>query len=372
MIKTKFTLLWVFTLLASLTSFAQVPPIQDPAVTSATLSTTPLAGIGSTYTATFILGNNGNKTITGEPSNNLGETMQISVCLGKSAANVATGANPIDALSGTAKNWFDFTFVPANDPTNNRGGCFEGIQKANVPISSLGDLVVSLVVTKLSISPFLNDVGASCNIAPNTNAQAESQPQNNDFLSVYTHTTAIAQPVSLVRFTAQAQADRSVLVSWQTSWERANQAYFIERSKDLKNFETVGQVSDVAGSSSSLSSYRFVDSSPYRGTSYYRLRQVDVDGSSQTFKAESVVLEGKYGVYPNPVVGQQFTLELDEPASAVLRLYSASGRELELNRSGSGEASTTVKPAGKLTSGVYLLNVEERGTVRQHRLVVPE
>ena len=114
-----------------------------------------------------------------------------------------------------------------------------------------------------------------------------------------------------------------------------------------------------------------MDNAPYRGTSYYRLRQEDVDGSSQVFKAEPVVIEGRYGVYPNPVVSQQgFTLELDEPASAVLHLYSASGSELGVGKSDSGESSTKVLPSSKLTSGVYILTVEERGTTRKHRLVV--
>ena len=368
--KVTLALCGVFILLASLTSFAQLQPgAANPAVTDVQLTPAPVAGLGSTLQVRFRIGNFGTADITGVRDNIFSETIQLQVCLSKC---VPDAANPLDAFTGIPKDWFDLTYTPSPNP--NDGGCFNGVQKAdfNIPAFTLEDITINAKVTRLSISPFVNDIGAYCRIVPNANATLNGQPTDDDYNAVYTHSNALAQPVSLVSFTAQAQTDRTVLLKWQTSWEKANQAYFIERSKDLKSFETVGQVSDVAGSSSSLSSYRFVDSSPYRGTSYYRLRQVDVNGSSQTFKAESVVLEGRYGVYPNPVVGQQFTLELDEPASAVLRLYSASGRELELNRSGSGEASTLIKPADKLIGGVYILRVEERGTVRQHRLVVVE
>ncbi|WP_461102632.1 T9SS type A sorting domain-containing protein, partial [Spirosoma koreense] len=107
-----------------------------------------------------------------------------------------------------------------------------------------------------------------------------------------------------------------------------------------------------------------------RGTSYYRLRQVDQDGRSETFRSASVVIDARYGVYPNPVVGSRFSVELDEPSSAVLHLYTASGSELSLQRESVGEQRVELNAGGKLTGGVYLLSVEERGTVRKHRIVV--
>jgi hypothetical protein len=179
-----------------------------------------------------------------------------------------------------------------------------------------------------------------------------------------------ALPVSLVSFTAQAQPDHTVLLSWKTASELNNKAYLIERSKDLRNFESIGQVSDVGGTSNQSNAYLFIDTNPYQGTSYYRLRQVDLDGSSQTYPARSVIINGNYGVYPNPVVGQQFTLNLDEPYSVVLRLYSVNGREISLIHSASSAASTVVRPGSLLTPGIYLLTVEERGALREYRLVV--
>lgn len=346
----------------SLASFAQNE--SDPAVTNRSLAPAPLASVGSPFSMTFVIGNNGTIPISGVGAAN---KMQWSICLGKC---VPTTADPIASLSGDLLTYFNVSYTPPGD--DSQGGCFEAVQITNVSLgpNALYPVVISAVVTKASTTTTVDDIGASCNIAPNPTANP--QPTSNDFASIYTHTTTLALPIALVDFSAQAQKDRTVVVNWKTAWEKTNQGYVVERSKDLKQFEAVGEVKDVAGSSNTLSSYRFVDPQPYRGTSYYRLRQVDVDGKSRVFEAKSVVIDGRYGVYPNPVASGEFTLELDEPASAHLHLYNASGIEISTRKSVLNEVSARVSPASKLSSGVYILTVEERGTTRKHRLVVQE
>ncbi|GAB4027331.1 T9SS type A sorting domain-containing protein [Spirosoma koreense] len=269
----------------------------------------------------------------------------------------------MDAISGELLDYF-------NIRVNSVTGCIDGVQKnIAIPASQVYNIVLSMVVTQASSEPYVNNIGASCTIAPNVSAIL--QPTDNDFSSIYTHTTTLELPVSLVNFTVNAQQDHTALLNWSTSWERGNQKYVVERSKDLTHFEAVGEVIDVAGTSTSISVYQFVDASPYRGTSYYRLRQVDHDGSSQTFDARSVVIDGQYGVYPNPVVSRSgFTLQLDEPETAGLRLYSITGSETGLTRKTAGDQQVQLTPAAGLSPGLYILKVQERGTVREHRLMV--
>lgn len=346
----------------SLSSLAQA---NDPAITARNLSPAPIpGGVGAPFSVTFTIGNLGTAPISGVRGlNQMGFTM----CLGASQPASGTATNALASLSGPLLAYFDVQYLAPTSPVE--GGCYLARQKEGVSIGarSVYDIYLDAVVLRASTDPTINDIGASANIQPNPTANP--QPSSNDFTSVYTHTTN-ALPVSLVGFTAQAQADRSVLLNWKTSWEKSNQGYVIERSKDLKRFEEVGQVKDVAGSSPNVNAYQYVDQRPYRGTSYYRLVQVDVDGSRHTYKAESVVIDGRYGVYPNPVVSHSFTLELDEPESAVLHLYDGSGRQVRVSQSELTELSTKVSPASKLSAGVYVLTVEERGQLRRHRLVV--
>ncbi|UFH51910.1 T9SS type A sorting domain-containing protein [Spirosoma sp. KNUC1025] len=358
-------LFWVAMWLISITSLAQSGA--DPAVIANDLRPQPLANVGSVFSITFAIGNSGSGAITGAsgPSDSLAERMGFHIDLKQCLPNPAD----ISAVSGTILNNFDITY----NASLNR---FDGIQKKNVTLGSttIRRFVVSLIVTQASSSTVVNTIGASCTIIPNSGSLRPNgtggQPTDDDFSQIYTHTTTLALPVSLVSFSAQAEPDRTVLLKWTTSWEKANKGYVIERSKDLKTFEEIGEVTDVAGNSNSLSTYRYVDRNPHRGTSYYRLRQVDLDGTIHTFNAESVIIDGRYGVYPNPIVQQTFTLELDEPSTASLRLYNASGSELGFVKSELMESSVKLTPTSKLVSGIYILTVEERGTARKHRLVV--
>lgn len=262
-------------LLLSLLSLAALAQSgADPAITSRNIEPAPIVTdeVGAPLTLSFRIGNNGAVPISGVGTGNANR-MQFGICLGKCAPNPASAG----ALSGSLLEYFDVVY---NANTN----CFEGRQKQNVAIgaTTIFSLSIAAVVTELSSSTATNDIGASCNIAPN--GASNPQPTDNDFASIYTHTVPKPFPVSLVDFGVKAQEDRSVLVSWRTSWERANKGYVVERSRDLVSFEEAGRVDEVAANSTSLSNYQFVDKNPYRGRSYYRLRQVDLDGTSSTLR----------------------------------------------------------------------------------------
>lgn len=196
---------------------------------------------------------------------------------------------------------------------------------------------------------------------------AAGKESANTGSAVITFTAAL--PVGLINFGAKVQSDQTVLTTWSTSWEFNNQAFIVERSKDLITFEEIGQIRDVAANEKGTTSYKFIDASPYRGTSYYRLRQVDRTGSGQTFSAVGVVIDARYSVYPNPVVQSSFTLELDEPATAQISLFTLAGSELPFIRADSTDSSVRIKSMSSLPKGIYLLKVTERGTTRTYRLV---
>ena len=179
-------------------------------------------------------------------------------------------------------------------------------------------------------------------------------------------------PVSLVSFTAKLQTDRTVDIAWTTSLETNNKGFVVERSKDLQSFDKVGEVGEIAANSSALKNYSLTDQTPYAGTSYYRLKQTDLNGKTTIYPAVSVVLRDEaYGVFPNPSPGDgQFTLRTDEPETAKLGFFSVDGRSLPLQRTGIQSGNLLLKTTGKLSAGIYILTVEERGQIRQHRLVV--
>lgn len=179
-----------------------------------------------------------------------------------------------------------------------------------------------------------------------------------------------ALPVNLVSFTAQSDDKKTVLLTWKTASETHNAYFLLEHSKNLVQAETVTSVLAAEGATLGHT-YTYLDRQPYAGTSYYRLRQVDLDGHQTTYPWVSVVVDQQaYGVYPNPIPTNLFTVHLDEPDTALLSLYNEAGQPIAFQRLGYQDGNLTLKTSTTLTAGVYVLQVKERALTRQHRLVV--
>ncbi len=74
--------------------------------------------------------------------------------------------------------------------------------------------------------------------------------------------------------------DIGVLLSWSTTNETDNSLFIIEKSGNGLKFEASGSI-DGAGTSMTPKKYSFLDIRAGSGSTYYRLKQVDYDGSYQ-------------------------------------------------------------------------------------------
>ncbi len=76
------------------------------------------------------------------------------------------------------------------------------------------------------------------------------------------------------------------LLNWSTATEFNNQVFIIEKSVNGIDFQAIGEV-EAVGNASSERGYRFLDVGARDKNTYYRLRQVDMDGTasfSETIK----------------------------------------------------------------------------------------
>jgi hypothetical protein len=110
-----------------------------------------------------------------------------------------------------------------------------------------------------------------------------------------------ALPVRLISFTVTAAEDNSALASWETSNEEGNKYFVLERSLDGSNFEPIGTFNG-SGNSGAINFYSFSDSDHPSGILYYRLKQVDTDGSFTYSAVRSIYFEDKkyITIGPNP------------------------------------------------------------------------
>jgi hypothetical protein len=166
-------------------------------------------------------------------------------------------------------------------------------------------------------------------------------------------------PVGLMNF--HAKPDHSVVdLDWSTSTESNNNYFTIERSRDGIGFDSLQRVNSEAvnGTSNTQLYYTSVDPNPYPGTSYYRLRQTDLDGKSAYSGIVSVNFDRtqSISVYPNPTSGTLYIGGLD-PGMSTLKAewFDLSGKLL------SGEMVSVSGGVAKLNArfnnGVYLLKI---------------
>lgn len=161
-------------------------------------------------------------------------------------------------------------------------------------------------------------------------------------------------PVEWLSFQAES-SPQGVSLQWATAQELNNDYFAIERSSDGRMFEAIGQVAGQ-GTSDQATAYTFVDARPLQGNSYYRIRQVDMDGQfdysptvQTTFRIEGLQVRA----YPNPVVDR---LEIQTEAPVGLRILDIAGRELLRGRQTAGLQSWNVS---QLSAGCYFLELRD-------------
>lgn len=120
-------------------------------------------------------------------------------------------------------------------------------------------------------------------------------------------------PVELLFFRSEYNSKEVSLV-WATASEKDNDKFVVERSRhDASNFEPIGTVKG-GGTTHNQRQYKFIDSRPVPGTSYYRLKQIDLDGKvnySPVVAVNRPLTEQVVRVFPNPTISL-LTVDLGE------------------------------------------------------------
>lgn len=177
-------------------------------------------------------------------------------------------------------------------------------------------------------------------------------------------------PVTLVTFTAEAGENGTTNLNWTTTSETANAGFEIQHSLDDMQWRKIGYVASKASEGNSVSEirYNFTHPDVKAGHNYYRLKQIDHDGSFVYSQIRSVSFAeaAGLGVYPNPA---SHVLKITGLGGASrIELFDLNGRVLKSVRT-SGAASHELE-VSHLDTGVYLVVVTEaQGAVRRYRFI---
>ena len=168
-------------------------------------------------------------------------------------------------------------------------------------------------------------------------------------------------PVELVRFEGKV-INRKVKLNWLTASETNSLAYEIQRSKNSSSWKTIGSVA-TKGTSSEHNNYEFIDKNPLDILSYYRLKQIDIDGKFDYSKIINVNFrnEGKIEIYPNPTNGK---LEIVGVEIIEIKIRDSFGRIIKEQATSSQSISISEFP-----TGIYFISVKTKEGVFTKRIV---
>ena len=190
------------------------------------------------------------------------------------------------------------------------------------------------------------------------------------------HTGAVALPVELTSFNARKNGMNAVL-NWKTTSETNNSGFAVQHAVDGGPFEKAGWV-DGAGTTTEAQDYRFSLEGLSAGTHRFRLKQVDLDGTTNYSETVSLAVQPKGPVAvqaaPHPVQ-QTSTVRLTtkETGSVTVALYDLLGRRVETLHQGrvaANQPETFSVDGSSLAAGTYFLRVRGESFTQTKRITV--
>jgi PKD repeat protein len=172
---------------------------------------------------------------------------------------------------------------------------------------------------------------------------------------VVTIPESVFLPVELKKFHGKAE-ERGILLNWSTATELNNDHFSVEYSRDAIYYEAIAQVQG-AGTTQVSQDYSFLHERPQKGWNYYRLRQVDFDGSVAYSDVVPVRWETGYeplSIFPNPSAQHLEIRGLSGPARVVV--LDIQGRVLHQYFIGPGDRVDI----STLNEGMYIARVFEQ------------
>jgi hypothetical protein len=234
-----------------------------------------------------------------------------------------------------------------------------------------------------------SDTGSSVralDLAPYTQYAFDAYEYNGKYMHIKFapafYNSASTLPVNLVTFTAIAQSN-NVVLNWVTASEITNKGFYVERSIDGRNFESINFVKG-ADNSNKTTGYSLTDKDAFANSQqqktnsqlFYRLKQVDFNGkytySNIVRVTKNTQVINGLSVFPNPYSTEfnvSFVSTIDGNAS--FEMMDVRGK-LVASQNGAvtnGENSVSINGTADLKAGVYFIRVTMNNEPQMLKLI---
>jgi len=189
----------------------------------------------------------------------------------------------------------------------------------------------------------------------------------------------IPLPVELISFIGVIE-DNVTTLSWENASEINNDFFEVQHSVDGINFAGIGTV-DGNGNTNEIIAYSYVHGSPALGLNYYRLRQVDFDGTEEIH--ETIQLENNGGrsvaameaaPYPNPSLADNLNVRIlsgDNLTPYHVKVVDLTGQiYVDVEFPGALTVDEKLTPNRRMVPGIYFMVVQQGEKVLKQKIII--
>lgn len=165
---------------------------------------------------------------------------------------------------------------------------------------------------------------------------------------------------------------------WETSNEKNNSHFLIEKSYDGKDFETISKL-EGNGDSKKINKYEFVDLSYLYGQkTFYRLNQVDKEGKSSYSKTltfdKNILITEIQKVYPSKILTNNEIINIDfistESSFIDINLYDLNSKLVSSKKQKVNKGLNIISLDSKIeTKGIYILVIDKNQEIFTHKVI---
>jgi len=178
-------------------------------------------------------------------------------------------------------------------------------------------------------------------------------------------------PVELVDLQAYAENDVDV-IRWTTASEKNNDYFIVESSSDMTRFREIGK-RNGAGNSNTKMMYEFINTDIRNQPQYYRLKQVDFDGS---YEYSDIVMTNRtaehkhFSLYPNPFSDYVYVAMEGMNEMVLVEIYDGLGQIVFMRQIETKDHMGAYKfDLSHLSPGVYMIHLTSESFNKSVKLI---